>query len=132
VPVHVAATGLDRYPQAAAAAAAVAVYFCCLEALQNVSKYAKASAVEISIATDDGQLRFRVTDDGVGYDAERTPLGSGLRNMADRLSALGGRLDPFDARPRDDRHRRASALIRATELEPAHTDPPAGVQAAPA
>ena len=89
VPVHVDAAGLGRYPQETEAA----VYFCCLEALQNVSKYANASGVEISIAADEGQLRFRVTDDGVGYDAERTPLGSGLRNMADRLSALGGRLE---------------------------------------
>ena len=34
-----------------------------------------------------------MSDDGTGYDARRTPMGSGLRNMADRLSALGGRLE---------------------------------------
>jgi signal transduction histidine kinase len=34
-----------------------------------------------------------VTDDGAGYETARTPLGAGLRNMADRLAALGGRLD---------------------------------------
>jgi signal transduction histidine kinase len=33
-----------------------------------------------------------VSDDGTGYDARHTPMGSGLRNMADRLAALGGRL----------------------------------------
>ena len=34
-----------------------------------------------------------VSDDGAGYDAHHTPLGSGQRNMADRLAALGGRLE---------------------------------------
>jgi signal transduction histidine kinase len=34
-----------------------------------------------------------VSDDGTGYDAHHTPMGSGLRNMADRLAALGGRLE---------------------------------------
>jgi signal transduction histidine kinase len=38
-------------------------------------------------------LCFTVSDNGVGYDARHTPMGSGLRNMADRLAALGGRLD---------------------------------------
>jgi signal transduction histidine kinase len=33
-----------------------------------------------------------VSDDGAGYDTRHTPLGSGLRNMADRLTALGGQL----------------------------------------
>jgi signal transduction histidine kinase len=89
VPVRVEAAGLSRYPQEIEAA----VYFCCLEALQNTSKYANASSVKIRIGADDGALRFHVTDDGAGFDAEHTPLGSGLRNMGDRLSALGGRLE---------------------------------------
>jgi signal transduction histidine kinase len=89
VPVSIDADGVGRYPQEVEAAA----YFCCLEALQNVSKYAAASSVEIALAADNGSLRFRVTDDGVGYDAEHTALGSGLRNMSDRLAALGGRLE---------------------------------------
>jgi signal transduction histidine kinase len=38
-------------------------------------------------------LCFSVSDDGAGYDARHTPMGSGLRNMADRLAALGGRLE---------------------------------------
>jgi len=38
-------------------------------------------------------LHFSVSDDGTGYDARHTPMGSGLRNMADRLAALGGRLE---------------------------------------
>jgi hypothetical protein len=39
-----------------------------------------------------GTLQFTVSDDGTGYDARHTPMGSGLRNMADRLAALGGQL----------------------------------------
>ena len=69
------------------------MYFCCLEALQNIAKYAAASHVHICVAARDHSLRFTVSDDGVGYDASRTPMGSGQRNMADRLAALGGRLE---------------------------------------
>jgi signal transduction histidine kinase len=70
-----------------------AVYFCCLEALQNTAKYAHATQARICLQAHDGTLRFTVTDDGTGYDAPRTPLGSGQRNMADRLAALGGQLE---------------------------------------
>ena len=42
-------------------------------------------------------IRFSVSDDGTGYDTTRTPLGSGIRNMADRLAALGGRLEVWSA-----------------------------------
>ena len=70
-----------------------AVYFCCLEALQNIAKYAKASSARICLQAQNETLRFTVSDDGAGYDARHTPLGSGQRNMADRLAALGGRLE---------------------------------------
>jgi signal transduction histidine kinase len=89
VPVVIDADGIGRFGQDAEAAA----YFCCLEALQNTAKYARASAARICLRTDDGTLRFTVYDDGAGYDTRATPLGSGLRNMADRLAALGGRLE---------------------------------------
>ncbi len=89
IPVVVDAAGIGRFGQDMEAA----VYFCCLEALQNIAKYAAASQVEICVAARDGSLRFTVSDDGAGYDASRTPLGSGQRNMADRLAALGGRLE---------------------------------------
>ena len=89
VPVTVRADGIGRFPQETEAA----VYFCCLEALQNTAKYARASAACISLSAADGALTFAVSDDGAGYDSARTPMGSGLRNMADRLAALGGRLE---------------------------------------
>ena len=66
-----------------------AIYFCCLEALQNADKHAAASAVDISIV-DDGRARFAVRDDGVGFDPARVEVGSGLTNMRDRLAAVGG------------------------------------------
>jgi signal transduction histidine kinase len=88
LPVEVDADGVGRYPQEAEAA----VYFCCLEALQNVAKYAQASGVRIRLQAQDGELTFEVTDDGQGFDAERAPLGSGMQNMADRVAALGGSL----------------------------------------
>jgi signal transduction histidine kinase len=89
VPVVVDADGIGRFGQNIEAA----VYFCCLEALQNIAKYAAASHVQICVAARDHALRFTVSDDGAGYDASRTPMGSGQRNMADRLAALDGRLE---------------------------------------
>ena len=69
-----------------------AVYFSCLEALQNVAKYARASNVTISLARDDGHLAFAVADDGVGFDPEAAHQGTGLQGIADRMDALGGTL----------------------------------------
>ena len=69
------------------------MYFCCLEAMQNVAKYAEASSVRVKLRVEDGELTFEVTDDGKGFDPERTPTGAGLQNMADRLAALGGNLE---------------------------------------
>jgi len=89
LPVTVEADGIGRYPQEAESA----VYFCCLEALQNVAKYAAASRAVVRIRQEEAELAFSVEDDGRGYDSATTPLGSGLQNMADRLSALGGTLD---------------------------------------
>jgi signal transduction histidine kinase len=93
IPVTVAARGLGRFPEEAEAA----VYFCCTEALQNIAKYAAASRADITLRAAAGTLTFTVADDGAGFDAPRTPLGAGLRNMSDRLSALGGRLDVTSA-----------------------------------
>jgi signal transduction histidine kinase len=89
MPVAVEAGGIGRFGQDTEAA----VYFCCLEALQNTAKYAHATHASICLQAHNGTLRFTVSDDGTGYDARHTPMGSGQRNMADRLAALGGRLD---------------------------------------
>jgi signal transduction histidine kinase len=89
VPVDVMADRVGRFPQEIEAA----VYFSCLEALQNVAKYAEASGAVIRLANVSGELTFEVEDDGVGFDALTTGYGTGLQGMADRLDALGGRID---------------------------------------
>jgi signal transduction histidine kinase len=69
------------------------VYFCCLEALQNVGKHAGRDArATLRVWEEQGGLRFEVADDGAGFDPHTEPRGSGLTNMSDRLGALGGRL----------------------------------------
>lgn len=79
-----------RYPEELEAA----VYFCCLEAVQNAGKYAGPDAtVSVRVCADDDRLRFEVRDDGVGFDVESAVGGHGFVNMADRLGAVGGRLD---------------------------------------
>jgi signal transduction histidine kinase len=88
VPVRVSRDGIGRYPQDVEAT----VYFCALEALQNVTKYANASAVDIGIRQQDGTLVFEIHDDGVGFDLTSAPRGTGLQGMADRVEALGGTL----------------------------------------
>jgi signal transduction histidine kinase len=88
LPIDVSASRLTRYPSEVEAAA----YFCCLEALQNVAKHAKATRVLIRLEDAAGELAFSVTDDGVGFDPLRVRQGSGLQNIADRLAALGGHL----------------------------------------
>ncbi len=88
LPVQIEADGLGRYPQEVEAA----VYFSCLEALQNVAKYADASSVTVSLAERDRELTFIVADDGHGFDPASTVGGSGLQGMADRLGAQDGGL----------------------------------------
>jgi len=88
LPVLIEADGVGRYRRDIEATA----YFCVLEALQNVSKYARASQVTVTLACPDGHLEFSVTDDGAGFDPATTPRGTGLQGMEDRLAAAGGTL----------------------------------------
>jgi signal transduction histidine kinase len=75
-----------RYPREVESA----VYFACLEALQNVSKHARgATSVSIAISGN-GRLRFDVRDNGAGFDPDATAGGAGLTNMRDRVGAVGG------------------------------------------
>jgi signal transduction histidine kinase len=89
VPLEVRATGVGRYP----ADLESAVYYCCVEAIQNATKHG-GFGVRISIALheDADELSFEVRDDGPGFDASTAPGGMGLQNMRDRLGALDGRL----------------------------------------
>jgi signal transduction histidine kinase len=87
-PVEVRAERLERYPQEVEAA----TYFSCLEALQNVAKYARASRAVVTLSDGAGILRFEVADDGAGFDRSVTSYGTGLQGIADRLAALDGTL----------------------------------------
>lgn len=86
--VSISQDGIGRYPQAVEAA----VYFCCLEALQNAAKYAGDAKVEIRLHHEDASLTFLVRDEGRGFDPKTVKRGAGLQNMADRIEALGGTL----------------------------------------
>jgi signal transduction histidine kinase len=86
LPVTVQAAGVGRHgPEVEAA-----VYFCVLEALNNVAKYAQASSAQIRLDQSEGELSFVVTDDGIGFDPADINGGSGIVGMADRLDTIGG------------------------------------------
>jgi signal transduction histidine kinase len=89
LPVQVDADEVGRYPQEMEAA----VYFCCLEALQNVQKYAAVHSAVVKLDGLESGLTFEVTDDGHGFDGALVKRGAGLTNMTDRLDALGGQLE---------------------------------------
>jgi signal transduction histidine kinase len=83
----VSQTGVGRFrPEVEAA-----IYYCCLEAVQNASKHAGRDAhITIRLYSDDKQLHLEVRDDGPGFDVSQARDGIGLQNMRDRLGAVGG------------------------------------------
>ena len=87
VPVLLEADEIGRYPQDTEST----VYFCALEALQNVAKHAQASRAAVRLSGSDGTVEFSVSDDGAGFPAG-TSHGSGLQGMSDRVAAHGGTL----------------------------------------
>jgi signal transduction histidine kinase len=102
LPVEVVAAGdVGRFPQEVEAA----IYFCCVEALQNASKHAgEGAVVRVTIGREAGAdgrfvVTFSVADDGVGFDpAGSAGRGHGFVNMGDRLGAIGGTVE-VDATP---------------------------------
>jgi signal transduction histidine kinase len=70
-----------------------AVYFCCVQALQNAVRHARGSRVDVSIKRDGDEVLFAVRDDGEGFDPAQAPRGMGFDIMRDRVEALGGTLD---------------------------------------
>jgi len=89
LPASVNADGVGRYAPEVEAA----VYFCCLEALQNAAKHAGAEAsARVRIWEEAGALLFEVSDDGAGFENGGDGEGAGLTNMRDRLGAVGGTL----------------------------------------
>ena len=89
IPVEVVPERIGRYPEETEAA----VYFSCLEALQNVSKYAEASKATVHLSQLNGSLVFEVSDDGRGFDPAIVGHGTGLQGISDRLASLGGTVE---------------------------------------
>ncbi|HVC41216.1 MAG TPA: sensor histidine kinase [Candidatus Saccharimonadales bacterium] len=89
LPITIDADGIGRYSQDTEAA----LYFCILEAVQNIQKYAQASRAVVRLREDGDQLAVEVIDNGSGFVVSTTARGSGLTNMEDRLDALGGNLE---------------------------------------
>lgn len=92
VPVRVEARGLRRYSPEIERA----VYFCILEALQNVAKHAHAThatvLLEHRLVGHGDELRFSIRDDGAGAQPQGLKAGGGVANMHDRMAALNGDL----------------------------------------
>jgi signal transduction histidine kinase len=88
LPVHISDGGVARHRMELESA----VYFTCVEGMQNASKHAlDATGVGIQLREFDGTLYFEVRDDGLGIQPDARP-GRGLQNMRDRVAALGGHL----------------------------------------
>ena len=87
VPVRLDLNGLGRYSPSTEAA----LYYCCSEALQNAAKHGgPATTVMVAADADEQTLNLVISDTGRGFD--RATIGTGLTNMRDRLSAIGGQL----------------------------------------
>jgi signal transduction histidine kinase len=91
IPVRVEAELDRRLPPAHEAA----LYYVAAEALTNVAKHAHARAGDVRVGQPDGWAELTVSDDGVGGAAVHG--GTGLRGLADRLDALGGKIDVTSA-----------------------------------
>jgi signal transduction histidine kinase len=87
VPVEIAGAPPENLPDAAA----TAVYFVVSEALTNVAKYAHAERATVAVTLASDSVVVEISDDGIG--GADVAGGSGLRGLADRVAALGGRLE---------------------------------------
>jgi signal transduction histidine kinase len=89
IPVHVHDEGVGRL----ASGVEAAIYYCSLEAIQNVVKHAGPEAtVTLTLARPDGRIVFEVSDDGTGFEPSKPLAGFGLVSMHDRIAAVGGEL----------------------------------------
>jgi signal transduction histidine kinase len=89
IPVTIDAVGVGRPP----AQVEAALYFCCMEAVQNAAKHSGARSVSVRVGEDQDRWRLTIADNGAGFDqglAGTVGTGAGLVNMRDRLDAVGG------------------------------------------
>lgn len=90
----VSANGVARHPPEIESA----IYYCCVEAIQNATKHGGAAVrIAVLLRQHRDELTFHVTDDGPGFDPVAAHAGTGLQNMRDRLGALDGRLSIVSA-----------------------------------
>jgi signal transduction histidine kinase len=90
LPIRILDSELHRHT----ADAELAVYYCCVEAIQNAVKHAGPSAtvtIRLADAHPDG-IRFSVADDGRGFEPAADHRGHGLENMHERVTALDGQV----------------------------------------
>ncbi len=89
-PAKLEAGAIGRYAEDVEAA----VYFCCVESLQNAAKHAgSGTTAVIRLWQRDGRLDFEIVDDGAGFDVESAwGPGNGHTNMTDRMASIGGTL----------------------------------------
>jgi signal transduction histidine kinase len=85
--VAVEIDGVDERHEADVEAA---LYFCCLEALQNIAKHAPEATATVRLVGREGLLVLEVEDDGPGFDIAAGADGQGRQNMTDRVGAVGG------------------------------------------
>ena len=121
-PVPVDSQGVDE-EQRIPSDVEAAVYFCCLEGVNNARKHAPGAAIGVRLeTTPDGWLHFTVRDEGPGWDmkaaAGSVSAGRGMRNLAARLTAVGGRVEVHSA-PGAGTTVEGSAPLRAAEVESA-------------
>jgi signal transduction histidine kinase len=88
IPVAVLDRGIGRHPEGLEAA----LYFCCVEGVQNAVKHAAASRIEVELATTGERLTLLVRDDGNGFDVAAVQAAGGLGTMRDRVDSVGGDL----------------------------------------
>ena len=74
------------------AAVEAAIYFCCVQALQNAERHAAGRRVDVTLTHGPGEVAFSVRDRGAGFEVDRAASGEGLQIMRDRMAALGGSL----------------------------------------
>jgi signal transduction histidine kinase len=112
IPVEIVANGVGRLPSELESA----LYFTALEAIANAVKHGAASSIGVRLTADVKELVLEVADDGVGFDYEATPVGTGMRGIRDRIEGVGGRLQVSST---PGRGTRLEALVPLPAAEPA-------------
>jgi signal transduction histidine kinase len=113
-------------PQRLPAPVETSAYFVVAEALTNAAKHARCSHVQVGVRVEEGAVTVEVRDDGVG--GADPSAGSGLRGLADRVSALGGMLK-IESPPGEGTTVRAQLTLGSPETGPRVMGPGPGANA---